>query len=92
MKLRYASKEGKVPSMSTNLLLCFGQISEAWWEVTGFRDGYPSMLPLHTHQEHHEAALIQKVAFAIVTTITEILRKTLNAAVQKGDISKMVKK
>ena len=81
--------------MSTNLLLRFGQISEAWWEVTGFRDGYPSMLPLHTRQEHHEAALIQKVAFdsqAIVTTITEILRKTLNAAVQKGNISKMVKK
>lgn len=89
-RLRYASEEGKVPSMSTDLLLRFGRISEAWWEVAGFRDGYPSMLPLRTRQEHREAALIQKVGFdtqAIVTIITQTLKETLNAAVEKGDIS-----
>jgi hypothetical protein len=89
-RLRYASEEGRVPSMSTDLLLGFGRISEAWWEVAGFKEGNPPMLPLCTRQENSETALIQKVAFdtqAIAETLTETLNQTLKVAVKKGDIS-----
>ena len=35
--LRYASEVGKLPSMSSNILLCFGKVPEAWWEHSGFK-------------------------------------------------------
>jgi hypothetical protein len=57
-RLRYASEEGMVPSMSSDLLARFGRVSEAWWEVTGFRPGYPPMLPLRVRQDLRAAAPI----------------------------------
>ena len=50
-RLRYAPEVGKIPSMSSDLLGRFARVSEAWWQVAGFRPGYPPMLPLHARQD-----------------------------------------
>ena len=56
--LRYAAEEGKIPSMSSDLLGWFSRVSEAWWEVTGFRPGHAPLLPLHARQNLQAAAAI----------------------------------
>ncbi|KIM38448.1 hypothetical protein M413DRAFT_75856, partial [Hebeloma cylindrosporum] len=58
-RLRYAPEEGKLPSMSSDLLLRFGRASEAWWEHVGCRPGYPPLLPLRIRQELRETAAQQ---------------------------------
>lgn len=45
-QLKYASEIGQLPCMSSDLVLRFGRISEAWWEITGFKPNTPPMLPL----------------------------------------------
>src|ERR1700678_3284575 len=57
-RLRYAPKVGKIPSMSSDLLGRFARVSEAWWQVAGFRPGHPPMLPLRARQDLHAAAPI----------------------------------
>ena len=57
-RLRYAPEEGMIPSMSSDLLGRFGRISEAWWEVAGFRPGHVPMLPLRVRQDLRAAAPI----------------------------------
>ena len=57
-RLRYAPEEGMIPSMSSDLLARFGRVSEAWWEVTGFRPGHAAMLPLRVRQDLRAAAPI----------------------------------
>ena len=57
-RLRYAAEEGKIPSMSSDLLGRFSRVSEAWWEVTGFRPGHAPLLPLRAHQNLRAAAAI----------------------------------
>ena len=42
----YALEIGHLPSMSSDTLRQFGRISEAWWEVVGFKTGCPPLLPL----------------------------------------------
>ena len=49
-RLRYAPEVGMPPSMSSDLLGRFARVSEAWWQVTGFRPGYAPMLPLRARQ------------------------------------------
>ena len=39
----YASEAGRQPGMSSDLMLRYGWISEAWWEVLGFRVGAPPL-------------------------------------------------
>ena len=60
-RLRYAPEVGKLPSMSSDLLLRFGRVSEAWWEHTGFKPGCPPLLPLRARQELRDAALAAKL-------------------------------
>jgi hypothetical protein len=55
-RLRYAPEVGKIPTMSSDLLGRFARVSQAWWEVTGFRPGYPPMLPLRARQNIRAAA------------------------------------
>ncbi|KJA17084.1 hypothetical protein HYPSUDRAFT_146917, partial [Hypholoma sublateritium FD-334 SS-4] len=45
-QLNYASEVGHLPCMSSDLLLRYGRISEAWWEITGFKPNTPPMLTL----------------------------------------------
>ncbi|KAF8873087.1 hypothetical protein BD779DRAFT_1452248, partial [Infundibulicybe gibba] len=47
----YAPELGHLPCMSSDLLLRYGRISEAWWEVVGFRPDYPPLLPLHVRNK-----------------------------------------
>ena len=54
-RLRYAPEVGKLPSMSSDLLLRFGRVSEAWWEHTGFKPGCPPLQPLRARQELRDA-------------------------------------
>ena len=57
-RLRYAPEVGKIPSMSSDLLGRFARVSEAWWQVAGFRPGYAPMLPLRARQDLRAAAPI----------------------------------
>ena len=49
-RLRYAPEVGMPPSMSSDLLGRFARVSEAWWQVAGFRPGHAPLLPLRTRQ------------------------------------------
>ena len=49
----YALEIGHLPSMSSDTLRRFGRISEAWWEVVGFKPGCPPLLPLFKHHRHN---------------------------------------
>jgi len=55
-RLRYAPEVGKPSSMSSDLLLRFGRVSEMWWEHAGFKPGCPPLLPLRVRQQLREAA------------------------------------
>jgi hypothetical protein len=50
---KYAPEVDHLPSMSSDRLLEFGHASEAWWEVTGFRPGYPPMMPFKQRLHRH---------------------------------------
>ena len=69
-RLRYAPEVGKIPTMSSDLLGRFARVSEAWWEVTGFRPGYPPMLPLRARQDIRAAAPIPPLQQGHVVTQT----------------------
>ena len=55
-RMKYATEVGQIASMSTDLLLRFGRVSEAWWEHAGFKPGCPPLLPLRARQQLREAA------------------------------------
>ena len=44
-QVQYAPEVNHLPAMSSDLLLRFGRISEAWWGVGGFSDA-PPLLPI----------------------------------------------
>ena len=46
----YAAEVGRHSGMPSDLLLRYGYVSEAWWEITGLAPNKPPMLPLHVHQ------------------------------------------
>ena len=46
----YAGEVGRHSGMPSDLLLQYGYVSEAWWEVTRLAPNKPLMLPLHIHQ------------------------------------------
>jgi hypothetical protein len=56
-QFKYAAEIGHLPSMSSDLLLRYGRISEAWWEVTGFKPNTPPMLPHRWRALNRMAAL-----------------------------------
>lgn len=47
----YATEEGHLPCMSSDLLLRYDRGSEAWWEVTGFKPRCPPLLPLKQRRQ-----------------------------------------
>lgn len=49
---KYAPEENHLPSMTSDTLLRFGEASEAWWQLTGFREGFPPQLPQHIRQQY----------------------------------------
>ncbi|KAF8057950.1 hypothetical protein FPV67DRAFT_1429157, partial [Lyophyllum atratum] len=42
----YAPEVNHLPSMTSELLLRYGRMSDMWHEVTGFKEGTPPMIPL----------------------------------------------
>ena len=60
-RLRYAPEVGKPASMSSDLLLRFGRVSEMWWEHAGFKPGCPPLLPLRVRRELREGAGVAQV-------------------------------
>jgi hypothetical protein len=95
-RLRYAPEVGKISSMSSDLLGRFARVSEAWWQVTGFRPEYAPMLPLRARQDLRAAAPIapilpgptfhQAPAFNAQDIILA-LTSTLTAEMQKIEVS-----
>jgi hypothetical protein len=72
-RLRYAPEVGKIPSMSSDLLGRFARVSEAWWQVAGFRPGHPPMLPLRARQDLRAAAAIPPLHSASTSTQAPVL-------------------
>ncbi len=63
-RTHYANEVHHLPAMSSDLLLRYGRISEAWWEVIGFKSGAEPMLPLRKRRKavhDTEAALLTEV-------------------------------
>jgi hypothetical protein len=46
---QYVHEVHHLPAMSSDLLLQYGRISEAWWEVLGLKPSRPPLLPLRQH-------------------------------------------
>ncbi|PPR05282.1 hypothetical protein CVT26_011477 [Gymnopilus dilepis] len=53
---KYAPEVGRLPNMTSDVVLRFARASEKWWEVTGFRPGVPPMLPLRTRMTLNSSA------------------------------------
>lgn len=76
----YALEAGRLPGMSSDLLLRYGRISEAWWSVTGFRAGSPPLEPLQLRRKlaadaaakHHN--IVQELLAAVATLRREVKR------------------
>lgn len=50
----YANEEGHLPCMSSDTLLRYGRVSEAWWRLVHFKPGALPVLPLKKRRHHHE--------------------------------------
>ena len=72
---RYAIEVGHLPAMSSDLLLRYGRISEAWWEVTGFKPDTPPLLPLQSRQPRIDAVSQQKLLQDLLKLLAVLTRK-----------------
>ena len=72
-RLRYAPEIGMIASMSSDLLARFGRISQAWWQVIGFRHGYAPMLPLRARQDLRDAAPLPPLQSAPTPTQAPVI-------------------
>lgn len=45
-RLHYAPEHGKLPALSSDIILRFGTVSEWWWRLVQFYPGAPPLLPL----------------------------------------------
>jgi hypothetical protein len=50
----YASQEGHLHCMSSDTLLRFGHVSEAWWKLVQFYPGHPPILPIQQRRRLHQ--------------------------------------
>ena len=100
-QLKYAAEVGHLPSMSSNLLLCYGHISELWWAVTGFKPDTPPTLPLrlrarlrpeHPHTESANPTVINASTSNSLTGQMQALITSLFSEIQqlRGDIKREV--
>ena len=98
-QLNYATEVGHLPRMSSDLLLRFGRISEAWWEITGFKPNTPPMLTLKERRliKHnldlgtHAAPSGLPLAFDS-STLIQVMTATLREEMQnfKQEIKAMI--
>ena len=62
---KYAAEHGRLGSMSSDLLLRYGCISESWCEVPGFQPNKPPMLPLRTQARIRNSQYSTNVSAAL---------------------------
>ena len=100
--LKYAAEVGHLPSMSSDLLLRYGHISEAWWAVTGFKPDTPPTLPLrlrarlrpdHPHPESANPSVINGSTSDTSMGQMQALITSLFSEIQqlRGDIKREVR-
>ena len=65
---QYAQEVHHLPGMSSDLLLRYGRISEAWWEVLGLKPGRPPLLPLRQRMKS-----VTKAQDKLLVMINELL-------------------
>lgn len=46
----YGNEDGHLPCLSSDTLLRYGRVSEAWWRLVNFKPGSPPVLPLKTRR------------------------------------------
>lgn len=80
----YASEVGHQPGMSSDLLLRYGRIAEAWWEAIGLKTGAPPLQPLRLRRRlAAETAIEHQQTLKDLLTLIGSLRdeiKSLKAA------------
>lgn len=64
-QFKYAAEHGQLGSMSSDLLLRYGRISESWCEVAGFQPNKPPMLPLRTQARLRNSQYSTNVSAAL---------------------------
>jgi len=78
-RVNYALETGHLPGMSSDLLLRFGRVSEAWWKAIGFERGVPPLQPLLLRKQH-AAEVISKHQTTVqhLLTIAALLKRRSN--------------
>lgn len=66
-RAHYAPEVHHLPAMSSDLLLRFGRVSEAWWEVLGLRPDAPPLPPLR-----HRFKTVAKAQDELLATINQL--------------------
>ena len=75
----YALEAGHLPGMSSDLLLRFGRISEAWLGVIGFKEDTPPLEPLSKRKKRAaEAVTKHQAAVQELLAIAALLRERID--------------
>ena len=98
-RLHYAAQHGHLVGMTSDVLLRFGHISEAWWQLTRFHPGKPPILPLRQRRQIRQDAANSSTAFGPqpqpgvaaaaapnLAALTETLTATLKASIAQMKI------
>jgi len=80
----YAPEHGHLPSMSSDMLLRFGHVSEAWWKLTRFLPGAVPLLPLKERRSIQQECQSRTGVVTADTAQTTVQEATL-------DTSKIIK-
>lgn len=97
-RIGYAPEAGHLPSMSSDLLLRYGRISESWWEIFGFKPNTPPMLSrkqrnnfqktTYSSENHAHSSNGAEPGLNIanlIQSITATLTATLSSAMEKNN-------
>jgi hypothetical protein len=98
-RLHYAAEHGHLVGMTSEVLLRYGHISEAWWQLTRFYPGKSPLLPLQHRRQIRQDAANTSTAFGPqpqpgvpapaapnLAALTETLTATLKASIAQMKI------
>jgi hypothetical protein len=99
----YGTEEGHLPSMSSDTLLRFGHVSQAWWRLVQFMPGSSPVLPIRQRrhiQEHYSShnmdTPVQQLPSANIDTnrIIQHLTATISSTISqmKVDLAEQIQK
>ncbi|KAF8970785.1 hypothetical protein BDZ97DRAFT_1914276 [Flammula alnicola] len=76
----YAAEEGHLAGMSADVLLRYGEVSELWWEVVGFKPGAPPMVPWRTLERERDPRSLTEALSKRIDALNNKLDRLLNVS------------